>query len=146
MSTPPDGQAPTMQMYLFHQPETTSAQDPFIAANGGDEADIVYHEYTHGLSNRLVVDANGISTLGNVQAGSMGEAWSDWYAMDFLVNQGQLVDTEASGELRRRRLRRRRQGPDPHPAAGLRGRAAPRPSARALPGAGPAATPTATSA
>ena len=61
---------------------------------------MVYHEYTHGLSNRLVVDANGNSTLGNVQAGSMGEAWSDWYAMDYLVNQGQLVDTNASGELR----------------------------------------------
>jgi len=100
MSTPPDGQAPTMQMYLFHQPKTTSAQDPFIASNGGDESDVVYHEYTHGLSNRLVVDANGNSTLGNVQAGSMGEAWSDWYAMDQLVNQGQLVDTKASGELR----------------------------------------------
>ena len=69
------------------------AQDPFIATNGGDEADIVYHEYTHGLSNRLVVDADGNSTLGNVQAGSMGEAWSDWYAMDYLVNQGQLSRT-----------------------------------------------------
>ena len=89
-----------MQMYLFHQPGTSSAQDPFIASNGGDEADVVYHEYTHGLSNRLVVDANGNSTLGNVQAGSMGEAWSDWYAMDYLVNQGQLVDTKASGDLR----------------------------------------------
>ncbi len=63
-------------------------EDPFIAGNCGDEADVVYHEYTHGLSNRLVVDANGNSTLGNIQAGSMGEAWSDWYAMDFLVNQG----------------------------------------------------------
>ena len=100
MGTPPDGQAPTMQMYLFHQPGTSSAQDPFIASNGGDESDVVYHEYTHGLSNRLVVDANGNSTLGNVQAGSMGEAWSDWYAMDYLVNQGQLVDTKASGDLR----------------------------------------------
>ena len=28
--------------------------DPFVQANGGDEADVVYHEYTHGLSNRLV--------------------------------------------------------------------------------------------
>ena len=35
--------------------------------------------------NRLVVDADGRSTLGGVQAGAMGEAWSDWYAMDYLV-------------------------------------------------------------
>ena len=34
------------------------------------------------------MDANGNSTLGEVQAGSMGEAWSDWYAMDYLVGQG----------------------------------------------------------
>ena len=48
----------------------------------------MYHEYTHGLSNRLVVDPSGNSTLGNIQAGAMGEAWSDWYAMDFLDQRG----------------------------------------------------------
>ena len=89
MDTPPDGQAPTMQMYLQHQPGASYPDgDPFSPTNVGDEADTVYHEYTHGLSNRLVVDATGLSTLGNVQAGSMGEAWSDWYAMDFLVDRG----------------------------------------------------------
>ena len=99
--TPPDGQSPTMQMFLWHQPHTAFPnQDPFIAAMGSDEADIVYHENTHGLSNRLVVDAQGNSTLGNLQAGSMGEAWSDWYALDFLVNQGLQPDTSADGELR----------------------------------------------
>jgi len=101
MNTPPDGISPRMQMFLFHQPGTTYPdQDPFIAANGGDEADVVYHEYTHGLSNRLVVDGNGDSTLGPVQAGAMGEAWSDWYAMDYLVAQGLFTDTRADGDLR----------------------------------------------
>ncbi len=96
MATPPDGIAPRMQMYLFHDP----ADDSAPAANSGDTADIVYHEYVHGLSNRLVVDANGASTLGDVQAGAMGEAWSDWYAMDFLVGKGLEKDTTAAGELR----------------------------------------------
>ncbi len=101
MNTPPDGIPPRMQMYLFHEPGTAfPGEDPFLAGNSGDEADIVYHEYTHGLSNRLVVDANGVSTLGNIQAGSMGEAWSDWYAMDFLVNEGLFRDTPAQGEMR----------------------------------------------
>jgi hypothetical protein len=101
MNTPPDGISPRMQMYLFHQPGTVFPdEDPFLAGNSGDEADIVYHEYTHGLSNRLVVDAMGVSTLGNIQAGSMGEAWSDWYAMDFLVQQGFETDTAVDGELR----------------------------------------------
>ena len=94
MSTPPDGHAPRMQMYLQHQPGTNypkkngSCADPcdeFSPTNVSDEADTVYHEYTHGLSGRLVVDAAGRSTLGGVQAGAMGEAWSDWYAMDYLV-------------------------------------------------------------
>ena len=101
MDTPPDGISPRMQMYLFHQPGTIYPdEDPFIASNGGDEADVVYHEYTHGLSNRLVIDANGDSTLGPVQAGAMGEAWSDWYAMDYLVGQGLFKDTSADGDLR----------------------------------------------
>ncbi|MGI8524378.1 MAG: M36 family metallopeptidase, partial [Nocardioides sp.] len=89
MGTPPDGMRPTMQMYLQHQPGTSYPdEDPFAPTNVGDEADTVYHEYTHGLSNRLVVDVQGGSTLGGVQAGSMGEAWSDWYAMDYLVAHG----------------------------------------------------------
>ncbi len=101
MSTPPDGQSPRMQMYLFSQPGATyPTQDPFLAVSGADEADIVYHEYTHGLSNRLVVDAAGVSTLNSAQAGSMGEAWSDWYAFDLLVNQGYAKDTSAPGEVR----------------------------------------------
>lgn len=93
MDTPPDGTPPTMQMYLQHQPGTSYPDgDPFAPTNVGDEADTVYHEYTHGLSNRLVVDATGQSTLGGVQAGSMGEAWSDFYAMDYLVKQGLQKD------------------------------------------------------
>jgi extracellular elastinolytic metalloproteinase len=100
MSTPPDGQSPRMQMFLQHQPGTTYPDgDPFSPTNVGDEADTVYHEYTHGLSNRLVVDADGNSTLGNVQAGAMGEAWGDWYGMDYLVGRGLQRDTRADGEI-----------------------------------------------
>ena len=99
--TPPDGQSGRMQMFLWHQPHLAfPAEDPFIASMGSDEADIVYHENTHGLSNRLVVDADGNSTLGNGQSGAMGEAWSDWYAMDFLNNEGLQADTSADGEIR----------------------------------------------
>jgi hypothetical protein len=101
MYTPPDGRSPVMGMYLWHAPGARYPDgDPFIAANGADAADIVYHEYTHGLSNRLVVDANGVTTLGDVQAGAMGEGWSDWYAMDYLVRRGLMKDTPSAGELR----------------------------------------------
>jgi hypothetical protein len=99
MSTPPDGISPTMQMYLFHIPFATDAQDPFVPTTGSLDASVEYHEYTHGLSNRLVIDANGNSTLNSIQAGSMGEAWSDYYAMDYLVTKGFLKDTKTNGNL-----------------------------------------------
>ena len=94
MNTPPDGTPPTMQMYLFLTDRGT------VAGNSGDESDVVFHEYTHGLSNRLVVDADGVSTLGGGQAGAMGEAWSDWYAMDYLDDQGLEKDTKTIGDVR----------------------------------------------
>ncbi len=92
MSTPPDGTPPTMQMYLFGGEGT-------VATSSGSSADILYHEYTHGLSNRLVVDASGNSTLNSIQAGSMGEAWSDFYAEDYLASHNLEKDTTAPGEL-----------------------------------------------
>ncbi|HKG36940.1 MAG TPA: M36 family metallopeptidase [Solirubrobacterales bacterium] len=71
---------PLMQMYLF----SGFAGDGFPEVNGGDDASVVYHEYTHGLSNRLVTSSPGQPALDSIQAEAMGEGWSDWYAMDFL--------------------------------------------------------------
>ena len=59
----------------------------------------MYHEYTHGLSNRLITDAQGIPSLNDFQSGAMGEAWSDWYAMDFLAKQGFQKDTSTPGDV-----------------------------------------------
>jgi subtilisin-like proprotein convertase family protein len=91
MSTPPDGFAPRMQMYLW---------DADADVNGSDEAAIVYHEYGHGLSNRLMVNASGASNITTAQAAMMGEAISDFYALDLLVHEGSLSDTAAHGDLR----------------------------------------------
>jgi extracellular elastinolytic metalloproteinase len=102
MSTPPDGISPTMQMYLWHIPgasDDPATGDPFVPTSSAFDASVEYHEYTHGLSNRLVIDANGNSTLNDIQAGAMGEAWSDYYAMDYLVTKGFVKDTAASGEV-----------------------------------------------
>jgi extracellular elastinolytic metalloproteinase len=93
MSTPPDGTPPRMQMYLWHFPHTPNSVEPYVPMSGAFDASILYHEYTHGLSNRLVVDAQGNSTLNSIQAGAMGEAWSDYYAMDYLVTKGFQPDS-----------------------------------------------------
>ena len=123
MGTPPDGRSPQMQMYLQHQPFTTYPNgDPFSPTNVGDEADTVYHEYTHGLSNRLNVDVQGRSTLGGVQAGAMGEAWSDWYAMDYLVDHAPPARPARQGRRPPVPLRRRRRQLRPHRADRLPGR------------------------
>ncbi len=95
MGTPPDGHSPTMQMYLFHADQGF----PLPSVNGGDDAEVVYHEYTHGLSNRLVLYPDGTSGLSNQQGNSMGEGWSDWYAEDFLNNLGFKPDTATVGDV-----------------------------------------------
>lgn len=95
-STPPEGNSPRMQMYLFFNDPDIA---PFRDVNGGDDASVVYHEYTHGLSNRLITDADGAGAVNTPQAGAMGEAWSDWYAKDFLNDEGLQPDTAAPGDV-----------------------------------------------
>jgi extracellular elastinolytic metalloproteinase len=100
MSTPPDGTPPTMQMYLWHFPGSDDTDEPFVPTSSSFDASVLYHEYAHGLSNRLVVDASGNSTLNSIQAGSMGEAWSDYYALDYLTTNGFIHDTDTDGQVR----------------------------------------------
>jgi extracellular elastinolytic metalloproteinase len=99
MSTPPNGVPPTMQMYLWHFPGATDADEPILPTSSAFDASVELHEYTHGLSGRLVVDATGTSTLNSIQANSMGEAWSDYYALDYLVTHGFVKDTRKSGQV-----------------------------------------------
>ena len=51
MFTPPEGESPIMQMYLW--------RSPFRTVSSGSDAAVLYHEYTHGLSNRLVSTPTG---------------------------------------------------------------------------------------
>jgi len=69
-----DGNPPKIQMFLFNGP--TPARD------GDFDADVVLHEYTHGLTDRLVGGGVGISQL---QTYGMGEGWSDFYALALLA-------------------------------------------------------------
>ena len=47
------------------------------------------HEYTHGLSTRLVGGGAGIDAL---QTAGMGEGWSDFYALALLTDPAADVD------------------------------------------------------
>jgi len=77
MSTPPDGSPPRMQMFLFTGPNPDR--------DGDYDAEVILHEYTHGLSNRRVGGGVGISQL---QTAGMGEGWSDFYGLALLAEPG----------------------------------------------------------
>jgi extracellular elastinolytic metalloproteinase len=94
MGTRADGTPPRMQMYLMSGMGPSGGD-----VNSGDDASVIYHEYTHGLSSRLVTDNDGNPALNAQQSGSMGEGWSDWYAMDFLVNHGYDADNAEVGDV-----------------------------------------------
>ncbi|HEX6834060.1 MAG TPA: M36 family metallopeptidase, partial [Rudaea sp.] len=82
-ATPPDGLSGRMQMYIFDFP--TPKRD------GSLDGHIMLHELTHGLSNRLIGNGNGLTwDVG----GGMGEGWSDFYALS-LTNNSNTQDPDA---------------------------------------------------
>ncbi|KAJ3496104.1 hypothetical protein NLG97_g2908 [Lecanicillium saksenae] len=70
--TPPDGQRPQMNMYLFtkSKPWRDSSLDTGVAL----------HEYTHGLSNRLTGGPDNAGCLDTTESGGLGEGWGDFLA------------------------------------------------------------------
>lgn len=68
-ATPTDGTRGRMQMYIW--------VNNVPNFDGDLDADVVIHELTHGLSNRLHGNAFG---LGSNMPRGLGEGWSDFYA------------------------------------------------------------------
>jgi extracellular elastinolytic metalloproteinase len=83
MSTVADGTPPLMNMGLVTSTGRHTAHD----------ADVVFHEYTHGLTNRLVGGTRLGHALDAPQSEGMGEGWSDFFALTiqnyFRAKQGQ---------------------------------------------------------
>jgi hypothetical protein len=70
MFTPADGSPPTMNMGLVTSTGRHTALD----------SSVVFHEFTHGLTNRLVGGRVNAHALDAIQSRSMGEGWSDYVA------------------------------------------------------------------
>ncbi|EJD33999.1 hypothetical protein AURDEDRAFT_109334 [Auricularia subglabra TFB-10046 SS5] len=91
MSTPPDGASAHMRMYLW---DITSPR-----RDGALDNDIVVHEFTHGLTNRMVGGGSAMC-LQTTESGGLGQGWSnamaewteqspdvrDFYSRDGAVN------------------------------------------------------------
>ncbi len=76
-ATPPDGSRPRMQMFLF-----TIRNGTALRQDGDFDGSVVYHEYAHGLSNRLV-GGGSTTCLRGLQSGGMGEGWGDFLGSSF---------------------------------------------------------------
>ncbi|SHN45396.1 M36 family metallopeptidase [Cryptosporangium aurantiacum] len=77
MTTPKDGSRPRLNVGLV----TASGRHTAL------DATVVYHEFTHGLTNRLIGGpANSVSLLAPQSAG-MGEGWSDYFACSIAGTQ-----------------------------------------------------------
>ncbi|MFL5805446.1 MAG: M36 family metallopeptidase [Roseiflexaceae bacterium] len=70
MFTPSDGKRAIMQMGLVTSTGRHTALD----------SSVVFHEYTHGVTNRLIGGPMNIRPLDAIQSQSMGEGWSDYAA------------------------------------------------------------------
>ena len=137
----PDGFPAKLETYLW---TSACGETGINDVNGADDPYVVFHEYTHGMSLRLVTDSAGVGALNDAQAGGHGRG------LERLVRRGLPGG---------RRLPERHRRPGGASSRPLPGRRRPAHAALRLPGGpgrraparGPAAraragTPTPTSA
>jgi len=96
-ATPPDGSKPRMQMFLFSIVSGTT-----LRQDGDFDPGVIYHENSHGLSNRLV-GGGTTACLNGIQSGGMGEGWGDFLGSSFLNDPvvGAYVTGNATIGIRR---------------------------------------------
>jgi extracellular elastinolytic metalloproteinase len=86
-----DGIPPITNQYLF-QPIAGSF---YAACTDGDfDTSVFGHEYTHLISNRMVGGPD--DSLTGLQAGAMGESWSDQDALEYLHEYGYVPQDGAN--------------------------------------------------
>ena len=84
--TPPDGSAPTMNMF--------NCNNASPAHDGDLDNGVIAHEYGHGISNRLTGGPSNTSCLGNSERPS--EGWSDLIGLLLTIEPGD-TGTDARG-------------------------------------------------
>jgi extracellular elastinolytic metalloproteinase len=87
MLTPVDGQNPIMNMGLVESTGLHTALD----------SDVVFHEYVHGVTNRLVGGRMNDRALDQPQSRGMGEGWSDYFALT-IQNYGKAEEKVVTGD------------------------------------------------
>ena len=95
----PEGTPGQVRVGLFTR-NTTTRIDDFDADYDGQ---VLFHEYAHGVSNRLVGTLTSTSCLQRTQSGGMGEGWSDYFAISYYNNPviGAYVTARPTRGIRR---------------------------------------------
>src|SRR5206468_12093774 len=70
MFTPIDGSSPIMRMGLVTSTNNHTALD----------SSVIFHEFMHGVTNRLIGGPLNVHALDAIQSGGMGEGWGDYDA------------------------------------------------------------------
>jgi hypothetical protein len=86
-----------MQMFIFNLKNGAGG----VTQDGDFDPSVIYHENTHGVSNRLVGGGSG-ACLSGPQSGGMGEGWGDFMGSSFLSNPvvGAYVTGNATNGIR----------------------------------------------
>ncbi|PVU86552.1 hypothetical protein BB561_006663 [Smittium simulii] len=84
-TTPPDGYSAKMNLFLFSY--NNSQRDPSLVN------DLIVHEYSHGVSSRLVGGPENADCLLNNISQGMGEGWSDFVAIFVKIKPGDCNTT-----------------------------------------------------
>lgn len=87
MFTRADGLSPTMNMGLLESSNRHTAFD----------SDVVFHEFVHGVTNRLVGGRLNRFALRQTQSRGQGEGWSDYFALT-VQNHGSEVEKVVAGD------------------------------------------------
>jgi hypothetical protein len=74
-----DGSPPRTNYYLWTDP-------PWERRDGSFDGTVIFHEFTHGLSTRLVGGPD-TQCLGGTQGGGLGEGWSDFFPVSYYSSE-----------------------------------------------------------
>ncbi|KAI9221782.1 Fungalysin metallopeptidase-domain-containing protein [Blastocladiella britannica] len=84
-ASPPDGQRGKMRMFVF------TVTNP--NRDGTLDTGVPIHEFGHGISNRLTGGPANANCLNTIEAGGMGEGWSDMLALAVDAKAADTRDT-----------------------------------------------------
>ncbi len=94
-----DGVAPRMQIGIYTAGTSKTYDDRDIAYDG----QTVIHEYSHGVTNRLVGGGASTSCLAGTQSMALDEGWADYFASSYFNDpvQSSWLSADAARGIRR---------------------------------------------